>query len=345
MASSTVQIMMVLMGLVVPAAVLCSIAVVVLWTRQRVAVRRAGVSADSPGCSKCLYLVRGWNSPVCPECGTDVRAAGVVTGIRLPRWFKLLAALLLTAAVMIPVGNFLAQALFAFRTTIAIHHFQSPGAMGGERFDLDIRTLRTTWNLPQRTTTRAQITLAPSAPLGGINIHFRTDGWAPPVEANLGDSDSWITWTIDESSQMPSADEIKAWLAQHLGVEASQTLGLQAQQINATLTNANAGGPITPAATFQGLFRGRGSGTGSASGMAPGAGWVSIGLPALCLLLVGGHVWFRHRPGWRAARDGEWAELSQHSREAAQPLDESSVAAQPPSAHDMSCNRPPAASV
>jgi hypothetical protein len=41
--------------------------------------------------------------------------------------------------------------------------------------------------------------------------------------------------------------------------------------------------------------------------MAPGAASVSLGLPALALALVALLVWRRHRPGWRAAHDGDWA--------------------------------------
>ena len=298
-----------LLGLVVPAAVLCSILVVALWARQRVAVRRAGVSADSPGCPKCLYLVRGWNSPVCPECGTDVRTAGVVTGVRLPRWLKLLAALLLTAAVMIPLTTLLVRAAFMYRTSISIFQFRSVTALDEAAFNLDLRTVRTKWSLPARTTAVTQLTLDPSSSMDGINVHYRVaDGWAPPVEDESGSSAAWITWRIEDDESVPSVQQILTWLGKNLGVAPSPMLAQQAQEIHARLLTSRTGGPmVATTLTPQSVFSGISSGTGNAFGMAPGGAWLSIGLPALCLALVGGHVWYRHRSGWRPVRHGEWA--------------------------------------
>jgi hypothetical protein len=271
----------------------------------------------------------------------------VVTGIRLPRWLKLLAALLLTAAVAIPLTMLLVRAAFMYQTSISIFQFRSVKAPDEAEYDVDLRTVRTKWRLPARTTAVTQLTLDPSSSMDGINVHYQlAGGWAPPAEDDPGVSAAWISWTIGDDESVPSAQEILTWLGKNLGVAASPMLAQQAQEIHARMLISRTGG-ATPATTLtpQSVFRGISSGTGNAYGTAPGAGWVSVGLPALCLLLVGGHVWFRHRPGWRAARDGEWAELSQRSRESAELLDASSVAAQPPSAHDISCNRPPAASV
>src|SRR5688572_6242418 len=90
---STQQILMMVAANLLPLALLFSAIVLIIWARRRHAVKRAGVSADSPGCTRCLYLVRGWNSPMCPECGHDVRAAGVCIGPRAHLALKLIGAI------------------------------------------------------------------------------------------------------------------------------------------------------------------------------------------------------------------------------------------------------------
>jgi hypothetical protein len=292
------------MTIIVPAGFVLPLAVVVLWIRQRMAIRRASVRAASPGCPKCLYLVRGWNSPVCPECGTDVRIAGVVTGVRIPRWLKMLAALMLTAAATIPLGTLLTRALFTYQASIEAYLFRSLGLDGGKPFDLDLRTVSTTWNLPWRTSMVTQLTLNPTASLGGINIHYQAEGWAPPVEGRPGDSAAWTTWTIEDDESVPTAYEIAVWMSPHLGVEDPLELSPHASELHSRMMATRGKGVAVP---WQGAFFSSSSGTGNAYGIAPGAASVSLGLPALALALIALLVWRKHRPGWRAAHDGDWA--------------------------------------
>lgn len=60
--------------------VLPVVGIIAQYLKDRLRLRRAGVNAKRPGCPTCLYLVRGWTSSKCPECGTDVSAEGVVIG-------------------------------------------------------------------------------------------------------------------------------------------------------------------------------------------------------------------------------------------------------------------------
>ena len=62
MAASTAFISTVLMSIVPLAAVGLGFVALMIWLRQRAMVRRAAVSEQSPGCTACLYIVRGWNS-------------------------------------------------------------------------------------------------------------------------------------------------------------------------------------------------------------------------------------------------------------------------------------------
>lgn len=64
--------------------------------------RDLGISERQPACGQCRYSMRGWNSPKCPECGSDVRQVGVITGSRwtrpLARGLVVCLALLFAAA-------------------------------------------------------------------------------------------------------------------------------------------------------------------------------------------------------------------------------------------------------
>jgi hypothetical protein len=55
-------------------AVLASTYWLVTWIRERAAMRRAGIGPKLPGCDRCLYPMRGWNGPKCPECGGGWRS-------------------------------------------------------------------------------------------------------------------------------------------------------------------------------------------------------------------------------------------------------------------------------
>lgn len=56
-----------------------------LLSRTLQELRALGISDKQPGCGRCRYSLRGWNSPTCPECGSDVRKVGVITGSQWTR--------------------------------------------------------------------------------------------------------------------------------------------------------------------------------------------------------------------------------------------------------------------
>lgn len=61
---------------------------------------------DDPRCGKCGYCVRGVPSFTCPECGSDLRAVGIVTRTTHPRITRTQVAALWTVAVVICVAIF-----------------------------------------------------------------------------------------------------------------------------------------------------------------------------------------------------------------------------------------------
>lgn len=71
----------------------------VLLVREVRALRAAGVSDSQPVCAKCRYRMRGWGSPICPECGSDVREVGIITGSARARGFAGQVAVIATVLV------------------------------------------------------------------------------------------------------------------------------------------------------------------------------------------------------------------------------------------------------
>lgn len=94
-----------------------------LVVREVRALRAAGISDERPGCGKCRYRMRGWGTPVCPECGSDVREVGVVTGSRRVRGLAgqvALVAVVITGVVAYFVAADIARLSAVTRTTGSI---------------------------------------------------------------------------------------------------------------------------------------------------------------------------------------------------------------------------------
>lgn len=50
----------------------------VLWMALRLFTRRAGRRIHAPSCRRCLYNLTGLQSRVCPECGNELDASGIL---------------------------------------------------------------------------------------------------------------------------------------------------------------------------------------------------------------------------------------------------------------------------
>lgn len=76
--AATASIAVLIVGVIVLAipvvALVMLIAGIVMLARSR---RQAGASGEG-NCGKCGYLVAGLSTFVCPECGADLRVAGIV---------------------------------------------------------------------------------------------------------------------------------------------------------------------------------------------------------------------------------------------------------------------------
>lgn len=80
--------------------------------------------SPEPRCGQCGYCVRGIEGLICPECGSDLREVGIVTGRSrwpIPLWAQLAlwSFLLLTGAILLTV--FLLRTVVPFGQTTKAH--------------------------------------------------------------------------------------------------------------------------------------------------------------------------------------------------------------------------------
>lgn len=77
--------------------------------------------ADDPRCGKCGYCVRGVPSFTCPECGSDLRAVGIVTATTHPRLTTAKLAIAWSVAVIVCAAT-LSKPLTAVLPTLHVTH-------------------------------------------------------------------------------------------------------------------------------------------------------------------------------------------------------------------------------
>ena len=76
-----------------------------------------------PACGKCGYAVRGLDTFICPECGSDLRQVGIITKERPPLGWKIVAAVglyLAASSLWLPLSMILfGPALWVHIITLA----------------------------------------------------------------------------------------------------------------------------------------------------------------------------------------------------------------------------------
>lgn len=291
-----------LAGMLPLIAVACLAALIVHWGWQRHRARRAGISPDAPGCARCFYIARGWNSSACPECGADARQVGVVTGPRLNLALKLIATAALSLAIMYPACMLISGWLFVRHAEIGMWRFIMPGPPG---YTVHIRTRRESGFLvPERYDT--ELIIDPSNTIGPISVATsRREGHWEAQQPEDGASDAeWKRHHFGPGAEAPNTETVAQFVVDAIGGGVTVLVHGQAGVIANQIAASRAGAP--------------GSVKYAGGGASAGSGWSSyiwrpaaIGsliaplLAALGAVLL---VYRRHRPGWRPAREGEWLE-------------------------------------
>lgn len=296
-----------LLMLLIACAVVISLCVLIQWFRHRRAVRASNVSADSPGCTKCLYIVRGWNSAMCPECGTNAAYHGVVIGVRVSRWLKTTAVFVIVAAALLPVTTWFAEWAMRFESRFAAWQFAS---VAEPRYLAHLSTrqdIHTRWGTPRLTT---RIVLSPPDSMDGLMIAYQVGdgtGWQGAQATEAADDSAWFTLQIGPSEDVPTAGQLASHIAGHLRSAVTPEIKAQAEALAAHVAASRSGRPM--AATFTpdpAMFGNVSAGYGTSRSVLP-AGFIGmLAVPAVAAFLAAVLAFKRHRPGWRAAREGEW---------------------------------------
>lgn len=90
-----------------------------------------------PLCGRCRYCVRGIGGLICPECGSDLRQVGIITGpSRLPFWYWIQIGLwtLLLPVAAILLSSFLLRTIVPFGQTTRVNRalfLQAPNYLSG----------------------------------------------------------------------------------------------------------------------------------------------------------------------------------------------------------------------
>ena len=314
---STQQILMRVAANLLPLALLFSAIVLIIWARRRHAVKRAGVSADLPGCTRCLYLVRGWNSPMCPECGQDVRAAGVCLGPRVHLALKLIGAITMAACLAILLGSLIGMWLLTSHRAMAAWHMKDAGGA----YQLDLRSYNERIRLPRRDDHFTTITIDPASSFGGLVVGFDGFSWRDVEPAPGLSRDSWRRISIGPDDRLPTPQEIADTITQAVAPNAAPLAHEQAAWLYQQITALRSGPPNALGITVPtNLYTFSGNGSGSGTGLSRHGNTLVVALLIASLLITPVVVWRAHRPGWRPVIEGEWERAGGTPAAAAQQL-------------------------
>ena len=312
---SLVQILMVAGANLLPLAMALSAIVLFIWFRRRRACRSAGVAADAPGCTRCLYLVRGWNSPKCPECGRDVRSAGVCIGPRVHLSLKMLAGVCLAACLSITFGSLIGMWLLTSQRSMAAWRLSDPGGA----FEIDLRSSNSRQRFPRRDQHKTVLTIVPDQSLGSLVIGFDGGSWRTPEPLPGKTTDAWRQIIVQPGDSPPTIQRIADELARGSTGPANPMLGQQAQWLQQQIIALRSGPPNAAAFTLPtGLFTSSGNGGGSGVGLSRIGNSLVLSLLTVSVPATAIAIWRRHRPGWRPAIDGEWRQAGGTKADAAQ---------------------------
>jgi hypothetical protein len=307
MSSPATLIVSLLVSVLPIVAVALSAVVLIVWWRQRASVRRAGVGPDTPGCAKCLYAVRGWNSPNCPECGADVRQHGVVTGARVHPGLKIAAAFLVVLTITLPLFTLAARALFVRQWNVQMWQLNSTG---DPTFEFHLRTATESGTLlaePRHTTV---LLVAPPNTFDGLTISGGAGDWIPQPLIDGADAGRISRVEIGPHDAVPPVRHIEQCIGQFASDETTTVRQQQAavlhKQISASRASPPAAAQPGPQRLLAGVFGSLSSGSGSGTTIWSPARYAMWFIPVTASIITALIVWRRHRPGWRAAREGEW---------------------------------------
>jgi len=274
------------------------------WIRQRRMLKKAGVSPETPGCANCLYIMRGWESSVCPECGKDVWCTGVRVGVILNTPLKAIAAIgvavLIILFILIPLRGW----LFEMNTISQRWVLLSNGA---DAFEIRIHAFHDQRRFPQFNES-VTLLMVESSNAAEIDCLAPEDRKRIEYRTLLFDRKNFRILCFDNADDIPTNREISTFLGKALDQNAAD-LEIYAAEINNLLKDAcEIKHVLTPnLATLAPSFYEpmRGSFVSGSVTWPPGY-FLFLILNFLIIILLPVYVVKRHKPGVRPVRNGEW---------------------------------------
>lgn len=267
--------------------------------------RGHGAQRDRPLCARCGYALGGWPTPICPECGQDVRRVGVRSGGS--PWVIVLAALIASAIVILVaplVATVVTKVLPAWRTVTTLQLTVGHGN-GFMQVDYRRETFDERWR--RQTSTHGEIALSTASSPGGsgVTIQLPDANATSPSREELAAGLRAADPSISDDDLPLIVDEIIDKIVKPVG-NASLVTTTGPGAISVTGTNAAFGSaPVNSVAWAGGM---------TSSQRVLWYHWVVVcGITAALALLV---IRAAHRSkarGWRAVGADEWARLPMES--------------------------------
>lgn len=272
----------------------------ILWAKQRNALKNAGINPNMPGCSNCLYILRGWESSVCPECGIDADKTSVRIGMKLNIYLKVFTALgislLVVVFVLIPLGNWM------FTTTGAASRLTFK-SMGDNEFKMRIVTFREYRHFLSIDKITAMLIIEPEFENKRAS-ESALDNYSIEQLLSLNNK-QFRTYHFDNVDELPTDQEMAVLIGEAIGHD-SNSMKIYAVEINSLLNQAYEWSKSPDVESVEPLFDFYAGGSGMHTYLWKPGVTISIIVIAFMVILPTVLVVKRHKPGTRPVQNGEW---------------------------------------
>lgn len=291
-----------------------AVAAIAVWCALGIAriVRGRCAGGGRPVCAHCTYALGGWPTPVCPECGQDVRRVGVRAG-GSPA--AIVLAGVVASAVVVLGAPFVAMLVMAAMPTsrsISDMHLTWQHSNGTLQTDYWRQAYDESWRRRAWSTGEVEISrrgrTAPvvkgSAPSPVVPLALQGDGGPPPRD-QLERAMRFVDPTISDEELDLLATGLIDMVNQHVSSTALMPTG--ATSAAASGFAVSAGRPDTSGPTAECVSWQSGRRTSSWNRWYH---WVAtFGATSAIALLVLRAAHRSRARGWRAVSEGEWSKL------------------------------------
>lgn len=285
--------------------VICLIPSAILLTlriRQGRILTKAGISYETPGCTKCWYIMKGWNSSVCPECGTDAKKANVRIGVKSSKWIKALNAL--GIAILIVVFGIFPLGYWLFEAS-SISQQWTIRSMDEIKYEIQIKATNEFRLLPPKDESIIVLRIKPNAEMKGIGL-LPSNSDQIEVRADW-ERQGYSVLYLDSTDVIPTEQEISVFLADALELD-TNSLKPHAAELNKVLIEASKlGKEQSTNLTRNSLsYLIRPSGSSIINTLWRPGVYLMLFSVLITVVILPAYAIFQHKPGIRPVGDGEW---------------------------------------